>query len=105
MKAERVAQLETTIFEGEHSQEAMQSILALRRELVLFRRVVGPERDMLGDVLRRDLPFLHPDLIPYFMDVRDQTRHACNHEEGVAKFRRNAEIKQDACDRAVDVDR
>ena len=69
--AERVAQLETTIFEGEHSQEAMQSILALRRELVLFRRVVGPERDMLGDVLRRDLPFLHPDLIPYFMDVRD----------------------------------
>lgn len=68
---ERVAHLETTIFEGEHSQAAMQDILALRRELVLFRRVVGPERDMLGDVLRRDLPFLNPDLVPYFMDVRD----------------------------------
>lgn len=49
----------------------MQDILGLRRELVLFRRVVGPERDMLGDVLRRDLPIISPELIPYFMDVRD----------------------------------
>lgn len=68
---ERVALLETEIFEEDQGQSAMQDILALRRELVLFRRVVGPERDMLGDVLRRDLPFINPELVPYFMDVRD----------------------------------
>jgi magnesium transporter len=66
----RVAELETEIFEADR-QGAMQDILGLRRELVLFRRVVGPERDMIGDVLRRDLPFFNPELVPYFMDVRD----------------------------------
>jgi magnesium transporter len=70
----RVAELETEIFEEDRGQAAaMQDILGLRRELVLFRRVVGPERDMLGDVVRRDLPFFNPELIPYFMDVRDHT--------------------------------
>jgi magnesium transporter len=68
--AERVAQLETEIFE-DTEKRAMQDILGLRRELVLFRRVVGPERDMLGDVVRRDLPFINPELVPYFMDIRD----------------------------------
>lgn len=69
---ERVASLESEIFEEDQGgSAAMQDILGLRRELVLFRRVVGPERDMLGDVLRRDLPIISPELIPYFMDVRD----------------------------------
>ena len=67
----RGAQLESEIFEAARGQAAMQDILGLRRELVLFRRVVGPERDMLGDVVRRDLPFFSPELVPYFMDVRD----------------------------------
>ena len=69
----RVAELETEIFEADRGQTAMQDILGLRRELVLFRRVVGPERDMLGDVVRRDLPFFNPELVPFFMDVRDHT--------------------------------
>jgi magnesium transporter len=68
--AERVAELEHEIFDNS-SHAAMQDILGLRRELVLFRRVVGPERDMLGDVVRRELPFFNPELIPYFMDIRD----------------------------------
>ncbi|HSJ13752.1 MAG TPA: magnesium/cobalt transporter CorA [Longimicrobiales bacterium] len=68
--AERVAELETEIFD-DAAPAAMQDILGLRRELVLFRRVVGPERDMLGDVVRRDLPFINAELIPYFMDIRD----------------------------------
>jgi magnesium transporter len=67
---ERVAELEQEIFD-DSTPAAMQDILGLRRELVLFRRVVGPERDMLGDVVRRDLPVFSPELVPYFMDIRD----------------------------------
>jgi len=52
-------------------QDAMQHIVGLRRELLRFRNVVGPVRDMLSSVVRRDLPFLNPDLMPYFQDVRD----------------------------------
>lgn len=49
----------------------MQQIMNLRRELLRFRGVVGPTRDVLSSLLRRDLPFLEPDLLPYYQDVRD----------------------------------
>ena len=65
----RVAATETEAYE--QPQDAMQHIMGLRRELLRFRGVVGPTRDSLGSLLRRDLPFLNPDLLPYFQDVRD----------------------------------
>ena len=51
----------------------MQQILVTRHELVLFRKVVAPLRDVLSTLLRRDLPFLLPELVPYFLDVHDHT--------------------------------
>jgi magnesium transporter len=67
--SERVAAMETEAYE--HPQHAMQHIMGLRRELFRFRGVVAPLRDALGSLLRRDLPFSNPDLLPYFQDVRD----------------------------------
>jgi magnesium transporter len=57
-------------------QEVMQHIMSLRRELLRFRGLIGPTRDMLSSLLRRDLPFLNPDLMPYFQDVRDHAVRA-----------------------------
>lgn len=51
----------------------MQQILMSRHELVLFRKVVAPLRDVLSTLVRRDLPFLLPELVPYFQDVHDHT--------------------------------
>jgi magnesium transporter len=69
----RVAATESEVYE--HPEDAMQHIMSLRRELLRFRGVVGPTRDVLGSLLRRDLPFLNPDLMPYFQDVRDHALH------------------------------
>ena len=69
--SERADAVETQMFEDRH--EGMQQILDLRRELVLFRRIVAPERDLLGTLLRRELPVVGPELVPYFQDVRDHT--------------------------------
>jgi magnesium transporter len=70
--AERTEQIESAVFE--RSQPAnMQMILMLRRQLVLFRRAVAPTRDVVSSMLRRDIPFLHPELLPYFQDVHDHT--------------------------------
>jgi magnesium transporter len=69
----RVAATESEVYEK--PDEAMQHIMSLRRELLRFRGVVGPTRDVLGSLLRRDLPFLNPDLVPYFQDVRDHALH------------------------------
>ncbi|HEX6135573.1 MAG TPA: magnesium transporter CorA family protein [Longimicrobiales bacterium] len=65
----RVAASETEVFD--EPDDAMQHIVSLRRELLRFRGVVGPTRDVFASLLRRDLPFLNPDLLPYFQDVRD----------------------------------
>jgi magnesium transporter len=65
----RVAATETEAYEQPHY--AMRHIMSLRRELLRFRGIVGPLRDALGSMVRRDLPFLNPELLPYFQDVRD----------------------------------
>jgi magnesium transporter len=48
-----------------------ENVLVIRRELIIFRRVVGPIRDVIGRLVRRELPFVSPALVPYFQDVRD----------------------------------
>lgn len=67
--SERVAELEIGVLD--QRGDDMQTILGMRRELTLFRRMVGPERELVGSLLRRDIPFLQPEMIPYFQDVHD----------------------------------
>lgn len=70
--ATRAEQIENAVFDRLEAAN-MQQILLLRHQLVLFRRVVAPGRDVLSSLLRRDLPFLQPELLPYFQDVHDHT--------------------------------
>jgi magnesium transporter len=69
----RVAATESEAYE--QPGDAMQHIMSLRRELLRFRGVVSPTRDVFSSLLRRDLPFLNPELMPYFQDVRDHAVH------------------------------
>jgi magnesium transporter len=69
----RVAATESEAYE--QPGDAMQHIMSLRRELLRFRGVVSPTRDVFSSLLRRDLPFLNPELTPYFQDLRDHAVH------------------------------
>lgn len=81
--AERAERIENVVFERA-DEASMQEILVLRRELAAMRRVVAPERDILSTLLRRDLPFLSPELVPYFQDVYD---HAVRETEEIDTLR------------------
>lgn len=70
--ADRAEHVELTVFHTNGRPDTRQ-ILLLRHELVLFRKVVAPLREVLSTLLRRDLPFLRPELLPYFQDVHDHT--------------------------------
>jgi len=70
--AERAETIENAIFE-QAQPTSMQAILTLRHQIVLFRRTVAPAREVFSSMLRRDIPFLHPELLPYFQDVHDHT--------------------------------
>ena len=68
--SEHVTRAEGELIEGRHEQ-ALTHVLHVRRELVLFRRVVAPVRDIIARLVRRELPNVSPALVPYFQDVRD----------------------------------
>ena len=68
--AERADTLEESIIlEGQPTLQA--EILRLRRELLLIRRVVGPERDVMNIMIRRDPPLFGRKEVLYFQDVYD----------------------------------
>jgi len=69
--SDRVEEMEAGIFEGRAEQDGLERLLNVRREMTLFRKVLGPQRDVISTLLRRDLPFLSADLILYFQDVHD----------------------------------
>jgi magnesium transporter len=68
--AERSEDLEESIIlSGQPTLQA--EILRIRRELLLIRRVAGPERDVMNVLIRRDPPLFGSKEIVYFQDVYD----------------------------------
>jgi magnesium transporter len=70
---DRLEDVEDVLFDqGPPPDGAIQhDLLALRRELILFRRRVVPLRDVIMAVLRREIPYVEEDALVYFEDVLD----------------------------------
>ncbi|WP_434379834.1 magnesium/cobalt transporter CorA [Melittangium boletus] len=62
--------LESSIFENAQ-REHLQRIFALKRALVTVRRVLSPQRDVMGLLSRRGIPNVSERTAPYFRDVYD----------------------------------
>lgn len=68
--AERADTLEESIILA--GQPTLQAeILRLRRDLLMIRRVAGPERDVMNVLIRRDPPLFNVKEVVYFQDVYD----------------------------------
>lgn len=68
--AERTDELEQRIFESS-GHEALELIFQLRKNLLALRRVLAPERDLMGVIARRDVELLGAETSVYFQDVYD----------------------------------
>jgi magnesium transporter len=67
---ERVGAIEDAVFE--HADTAvLAELFRLRKDLLRMRRLLGPTRDVLNEIIRRDLPLFPVSLGPYFADVYD----------------------------------
>ncbi|MDF2630866.1 MAG: corA [Symbiobacteriaceae bacterium] len=64
---------ETAIFAGGISQPILDRIFALKKHILYLRRVLGPQRDALGALMRREFDFLSAEMRPYFVDVYEHT--------------------------------
>jgi magnesium transporter len=81
--SDRLEALEESIFKNSPEASIHQAIV-LRHEMIMLRRVLSPERDVLSSLVRRDLPFVRPELVPYFQDVHD---HVLRVTEEIDAFR------------------
>ena len=68
--ADLIEDLEQTIFE-EFDEGALEAIFTLKKSLLNMRRVIGPERDVLNVLIRRDAPLFGEASLVYFQDVYD----------------------------------
>jgi magnesium transporter len=68
---ERIDQLEEEAIVGQQP-DLMSSILAVKRDLASLRRVVIPQRDVVGRLARREYPLINDEITYRFRDVYDQ---------------------------------
>jgi magnesium transporter len=72
---ERVEALELTVFD-DPSREALDEIHQVKRELVLLRRMLWPQRDMLNSLIREDHRQIDEHTKLYLRDCYDHSVHA-----------------------------
>jgi magnesium transporter len=70
--AEQVDDLEETIF-TRADNSVLSDLFQLRKELMRMRRLLAPTRDVLNEIIRRDLPLFPEAMHPYFADVYDHS--------------------------------
>jgi magnesium transporter len=64
-------------------RELQRRTFALRKSLVMLRRVVLPMREVVNSLLRRDLGLVGPDLAPYYQDLYDHVLRATEWTESL----------------------
>ncbi len=72
---DRIEKLELTVFD-DPTREALDEIHRLKRELVLLRRTLWPQRDALTTLVRDEHALIAKDTRPYLRDCYDHTVHA-----------------------------
>jgi magnesium transporter len=80
----QIEALQDQLFDDHPQDREMQRrTFALRKSLVLFRRVVLPMREVVNALLRRDLHVVDPEIAPYFQDVYDHVLRAAEWTESL----------------------
>jgi magnesium transporter len=69
-----VLEMEQRTLDAFLSRVEIRRLFTLRRELLKFRRILGPMEEVLGRLQSLDLPCIDPDVRPYFRDVGDHVR-------------------------------
>ncbi|HEY8617794.1 magnesium and cobalt transport protein CorA [Phenylobacterium sp.] len=65
------------------TRDEITRIFALRRELMRFRRILGPTEEMAARLEHLELPCIDAEARPYFRDVLDHVRRVALRVEGL----------------------
>ncbi|MBW9086984.1 magnesium and cobalt transport protein CorA [Rhizobium wenxiniae] len=71
---DRVLEMEQRMLANFLERDQIRRLFRLRRQLILFGRILGPMSELVGKLVNLDLPCLDKHAKPYFRDVLDHTR-------------------------------
>ena len=57
------------------SQQTLNKILQIKKEVLHLRQIIGPQREVLGHFAQGEFKLVRPQLVPYFRDVYDSLFH------------------------------
>lgn len=80
---ENVLQTEQEALDAFLTRPQIKRLFRLRRELVRFRRILGPMEEVAARLEHVDLPCIDPETRPYFRDVADHARRATSRLEAL----------------------
>jgi magnesium transporter len=81
---EEIEALEDLLFaEGTRDADMQRRSFALRKSLVVLRRVVLPMREVVNTLMRRDIHIVSGEMTPYFQDVYDHVLRATEWTESL----------------------
>jgi len=75
---EEVLEMERHALDAFLSREEVSRIFNLRRELMRFRRMLGPMEGVASRLEHHDMPCIDLEVRPYFRDVRDHVRRVAS---------------------------
>jgi magnesium transporter len=88
---DRVEDLEERIFESNgQAADAQREIFQAKRDLVAVRRVLGPERDVMNMLVRRDTPIFDDTTLRYMEDVYDHILRTADQADAFRDLTSNA---------------
>ena len=74
---DRIEALEDVLFgPGDSGTAVQRESYVLRKNLVQFRRIIVPTREVLNALMRRENDLIAPELMPYYQDVYDHVLRA-----------------------------
>jgi magnesium transporter len=80
---DEVLEMERRTLDNFLSRPEIARLFTLRRELIVFRRMLGPMEEVCGRLEHLELPCLDPEVRPYFRDAFDHVRRVESRTDGL----------------------
>ena len=76
-----IAELEAQVLE-KPTHDTLNKIMQVKREVLHLRKIIGPQREVLGHFARGEFKLIRAHLVPYFRDVYDGLNHISQLAQG-----------------------
>ena len=84
--SKQITQMEGEVFDRDFSRDYLKDILALKKDIINFRRIIMPQRSIIAQLEHKNKKFLPEKLDVYFDDIVDKIEKMWNNLENLKEL-------------------